>query len=118
MRVALVALALLLTVGFLTWRFLEGAESTQVRSVAGRDDSKVLEVTYLAPPASCEAESRIEVEESASRVVIHALVDKGPTGDCPASARLATATVELKAIVGDRTIVDGRNDLVLPLSAP
>ncbi len=90
-----------------------GEERTGLGAVSGESGSPTLDVGI----ESCNAQPRVEVEESRTRVRLTAFIDRpgilDGSGDC-----LDHAVVTLRAPLGNRAVVDGSSGAAVALSAP
>jgi len=74
------------------------------------DDGRVLAVRYWSGVAPCSVLDSVEVDESATEVVVTLMVGHEPdAGDvaCIQIAQLYETRVELRAPLGEREVVDG-----------
>jgi hypothetical protein len=97
--------------GLLVLLFGVGEMKVGIREPHGTPGSSVLGVGV----ASCNANPRVQVEETATTVTLTARVDRpgilDGTGDCRDNASLT-----LRAPLGARTVVDGSTGEVVPVS--
>ena len=88
-----------------------GEQPVGIHEPHGTPDSSVLGVGV----ESCNANPRVQVEETATTVTLTALVDRpgilDGSNDC-----MDNAALTLRAPLGTRTVVDGSSDEVLPVS--
>ena len=102
-----------LAAGLLVLLIGVGEKRTGLSAVSGESGSPTLDIGV----ESCNANPRVEVDESASSVRLTAFVDRPGilegTDDC-----LDHAVLTLRASLGTRTVVDGSSGEVLAVSAP
>jgi hypothetical protein len=90
-----------------------------IDSATGEPGSRKLTVQYVGADESCGLEPNVEAVESDLAVVV--IVEELPgaaTRGCRLIGRLRTAEVTLDAALGDRVVLEVREGLPVPVSAP
>ena len=101
------------------WDAEDPPEGLSIDLAIGDAASRDLEVQFVGADESCGIEYEVEAVESELAVVV--LVAGRPGSDaqaCRSVGRLLTASVKLDARLGDRTVLEGRQGLPVPLRAP
>jgi hypothetical protein len=101
------------------WNADDPPAGLSIDAAIGEPGSRKLTVQYVGADESCGLEPSVEAVESDLAVVV--IVEELPGADadgCRLIGRLRTAEVTLDAALGDRVVLEVRQGLPVPLSAP
>jgi hypothetical protein len=118
-RVLVIGAVVLTALGVVAVMLAGSSEPAPISGVTVNDGGTRLVVEYVAPSESCGGDSKVDVEETDTKVTVTAETRKPfrlGTSTCLPRGRIAHATVVLGAPLGERQVVDGSTGGPVPVA--